>query len=66
MTLTPLTYNKVTFVRAIELANRIDFSDFNDCLHVAIAEEHCTELYTYNARDFGRIQPLTTLTIHIL
>lgn len=66
MTLTPLTYNKVTFVRAIELANRIGFSDFNDCLHVAIAEEHCTELYTYNARDFGRIQPLTTLTIHIL
>jgi predicted nucleic acid-binding protein len=62
----PVNYNKATFIRAIELANEIGFSDFNDCLHVAIAEEHCTELYTYNSRDFGRIQPLTTLTIHIL
>jgi predicted nucleic acid-binding protein len=62
----PVNYNKLTFVRAIELANQIGFNDFNDCLHVAIAEEHCTELYTYNSRDFGRIQPLTTLTIHIL
>jgi predicted nucleic acid-binding protein len=62
----PINYNKSTFIRAIELANKIGFSDFNDCLHVAIAEEYCTELYTYNSRDFGRIQPLTTLTIHIL
>jgi predicted nucleic acid-binding protein len=62
----PVNYNKATFIRAIELANEIGFSDFNDCLHIAIAEEHCTELYTYNSRDFGRIQPLTTLTIHIL
>jgi predicted nucleic acid-binding protein len=62
----PVNYNKLTFVRAIELANQIGFNDFNDCLHVAIAEEHCTELYTYNSRDFGRIQPITSLTIHIL
>lgn len=62
----PVNYNKATFIRAIEIANEIGFSDFNDCLHVAIAEEYCTELYTYNSRDFGRIQPLTTLTIHIL
>jgi predicted nucleic acid-binding protein len=66
ITFSPLTYNKSTFVRAIELANEIGFSDFNDCLHTAIAEEHCTELYTYNSRDFGRIKPLTNLTIHIL
>lgn len=62
----PLIYNKATFIRAIELANQIGFSDFNDCLHTAIAEEFCTELYTYNSRDFGRIQPLTSLKIHIL
>lgn len=62
----PVNYNKSTFIKAIELANQIGFSDFNDCLHVAIAEEYCTELYTYNSRDFGRIQPLTSLTIHIL
>lgn len=71
MTFSPLIYNKATFTRAIELANQIIFSDFNDCrnvepLHVAIAEEFCTEIYTYNSRDFGRIQPLTSLTIHIL
>ena len=62
----PVNYSKATFIRAIELADQIGFSDFNDCLHVAIAEEFCTELYTYNSRDFARIQPLTTLTIHIL
>jgi predicted nucleic acid-binding protein len=62
----PVNYNKTTFIRAIELANKIGFGDFNDCLHVAIAEEYCAELYTYNSRDFGRIQPLTSLTIHIL
>ena len=66
MTFSPLNYNKVTFIRAIELANQIGFNDFNDCLHVAIAEEFCTELYTYNARDFGKIQPFTSLKIHIL
>ena len=66
MTFSPLAYDKSTFIRAIELANQIGFSDFNDCLHVAIAEEYCTELYTYNSRDFGKIQPLTSLTIHIL
>jgi predicted nucleic acid-binding protein len=66
ITFSPLTYDKSTFVRAIELANQIGFGDFNDCLHTAIAEKYCTELYTYNSRDFGRIQPLTTLTIHIL
>lgn len=65
ITFSPLIYSKATFIRAIELADQIGFSDFNDCLHVAIAEEHCTELYTYNSRDFGRIQPLTPLTIHI-
>jgi predicted nucleic acid-binding protein len=62
----PVNYNNATFIRAIELANQIGFSDFNDCLHTAIAEEYCTELYTYNSRDFGRIQLLTSLKIHIL
>ena len=66
MTFSPLTYHKATFVRAIELTNQIGFSDFNDCIHTAIAEENCTELYTYNSRDFGKIQPFTSLTIHIL
>lgn len=62
----PVNYGKSTFIRAIELANQIGFSDFNDCLHIAIAEENCTELYTYNSRDFGRIQSFTSLKIHVL
>jgi predicted nucleic acid-binding protein len=62
----PVNYNPATFKRAIEIANLIGFADFYDCLHTAIAEEYCIELYTYNSRDFGRIQPLTSLKIHIL
>jgi predicted nucleic acid-binding protein len=62
----PLNYDQETFIRAIELANEIGFLNFNDCLHTAIAEEYCTEFYTYNQDDFKKIQPLTSLTIHIL
>ena len=62
----PVSYDKSIFERAIELANQIGFKDFNDCLHTAIAEQYCTDLYTYNREDFKRIQPLTFLNIHIL
>ena len=62
----PVNYDKSIFNRAIELANHIGFRDFNDCLHVAIAEQYCTDFYTYNREDFKKIQPLTFLNIHIL
>lgn len=62
----PCEYRGTEFARAVELAEIIGFKDFNDCLHVAIAERHCTDLYTCNYKDSERIQPLTSLKIHFL
>lgn len=62
----PALYGEREFKRAIELAQKIGFKDFNDCLHTAIAEQYCTALYTCNYKDFKRIQPLTNLDIHFL
>ena len=54
------------FKRAVELARPIGFQNINDCLHTAIAEEQCDELYTYNRADFKRIKAYTRLKITIL
>lgn len=62
----PVEYGLIEFTRAVEIAKTIGFKDFNDCLHTAIAEQHCTDLYTCNYRDFKKIQPLTSLKIHFL
>ncbi|MFI5139916.1 MAG: type II toxin-antitoxin system VapC family toxin [Sphingobacteriales bacterium] len=62
----PVEYGLIEFTRAVEIAKVIGFKDFNDCLHTAIAEQHCSDLYTCNYRDFKRIQPLTSLNIHFL
>jgi predicted nucleic acid-binding protein len=64
--LAPVEYSQVEFTRAVELAKIIGFKDFNDCLHTAIAEQHCSDLYTCNYKDFKRIQPHTALKIHFL
>jgi predicted nucleic acid-binding protein len=44
----PVAYSVIEFNRAIEIAKTIGFKDFNDCLHTAIAEQHCTDIYTCN------------------
>jgi predicted nucleic acid-binding protein len=62
----PVEYSLAEFARAVELAKVIGFNNFNDCLHTAIAEQHCSDLYTCNCKDFKRIQPLTSLNIHFL
>jgi len=62
----PVAYQTREFKRALELAKIIGFKDFNHCLHTAIAEQNCTELYTFNYKDFKRIQPHTKLNIHFL
>jgi predicted nucleic acid-binding protein len=62
----PVQYSLNEFNRAIELASAIGFKDFNDCLHTAIAEQHCTDLYTCNYKDFKQIQPHTKLSIHFI
>lgn len=62
----PVAYSAVEFTRALELAKTVGFKDFNDCLHTAIAEQHCSNLYTCNYKDFKRIQPQTSLDIYFL
>lgn len=61
-----VNYSVDHYRRAIELANKIGFQNINDCLHTAIAEEYCSELYTFNKADFKRIQRYTGLKISIL
>ncbi len=62
----PVQYGLPEFIRAAELAKTIGFKNLNDCLHTAIAEQHCTDLYTCNYKDFKHIQQLTSLNIHFL
>lgn len=66
MQLEPLTYDIETLQRAYDLANRIGFRNINDCIHTAIAESHCTELITYNKRDFSKIKEFATVRVTIL
>ncbi len=41
----PVNYDKSIFVRAIELANKVGFSDFNDCRNVEpLASCHCRRI----------------------
>jgi len=64
--LNPYSYNLKNYKRAFLFAEKIGFQNFNDCLHTAIAEEHCNELITYNKSDFTKLQSLTSLKITIL
>ena len=66
MQLEPLAYDTETLRRAFDMANRIGFKNINDCIHTAIAESHCTELITYNKRDFSKIKEFTTVRVTIL
>jgi predicted nucleic acid-binding protein len=61
-----VSYNANQFSRAKELAKKVGFQNINDCLHTAIAETYCQELYTFNKSDFKRIQRHTKLKITIL
>ncbi len=54
------------FKRAIELAKTIGFQHISLCLHTAIAEEYCDELYTCNKADFERSKKYIRLKITIL
>lgn len=60
-----VNYTLSEFKRAQELASKIGYQNINDCLHVAIAESHCKELYTFNKNDFEKIRPFTSLKINI-
>jgi predicted nucleic acid-binding protein len=51
--------------RAAQIAYKVSFHHSSDCLHTAIAEEYCSELYTYNHSDFQLIEHHTKLKISI-
>ena len=38
----------------------------HDCLHTAIAEKHCGELYTFKRSDFKKIARFSRLKVVIL
>ena len=61
----PSHYDLSAFNRACQLAERLGYQNINDCLHTAMAEVNCQELYTFNQADFKRIKSLTTLKISI-
>ncbi|WP_138992792.1 type II toxin-antitoxin system VapC family toxin [Larkinella sp. C7] len=60
-----VNYSVAQYRRAIELAKKVGFQNINDCIHTAIAETYCAELYTYNQSDFKRIKKYTNLKITI-
>ena len=66
MQLEPLAYDRTVLQRAYDLANHVGFRNINDCIHTAIAESHCTELITYNKRDFSKIKEFATVRVTIL
>jgi predicted nucleic acid-binding protein len=60
-----VNYTLNEFKRAQELASKIGFQNINDCLHTAIAETYCKEIYTFNKNDFEKIKAFTKLKISI-
>ena len=60
-----VNYTETHYKRAIKLARKIGFQNINDCLHTALAESYCDELYTYNLSDFKKIKNFTTLKVTI-
>lgn len=66
MQLDPLAYDTVVLHRAYDMASRVGFRNINDCIHTAIAEQHCSELITYNRRDFSRIREIAKVGVTIL
>ena len=62
----PINYSFDEFKRASELCQKVGFQNINDCIHTAIAENNCKELYTFNQADFKIIKNHTSLKINIL
>ncbi|WP_342086405.1 type II toxin-antitoxin system VapC family toxin [Dyadobacter sp. OTU695] len=66
LTFGPVSYEAPEMQRAISLCKNLGFQHINDCLHTAIAERHCDELYTFNKSDFKRIALLSKLRVIVL
>ena len=61
-----LTYKKTDIKRGFQIAQKVGFKNINDCIHTAIAEINCTELITFNKKDFFKIQKYSELEIKII
>ncbi len=66
MQLEPIVYDIEILRRAFGIARHVGFRNINDCIHTAIAESHCTELITYNRRDFIKIKEFAQVRVTIL
>ena len=66
MQLDPIAYDIEILRRAFDIARHVEFRNINDCIHTAIAEVHCTELITYNKRDFMKIKEFARVNVTIL
>ena len=66
LTLAPVSYEVPEMQRAISLCKNLGFQHINDCLHTAIAERHCDELYTFNKSEFKKIARLSKLKVVVL
>jgi len=66
MHLRPISYGTEVLQRAVDIAKNVGFRTINDCVHTAIAESHCTELTTYNKRDFRKIKEFARIRVRIL
>ena len=66
MQLKPVVYDIEILERAFDIAKRVGFRNINDCVHTAIAESYCTELITYNSKDFSKIKEFTKIRVTIL
>ncbi|MGG7665165.1 type II toxin-antitoxin system VapC family toxin [Dyadobacter sp. BHUBP1] len=62
----PVGYDMAEMQRAIALGKQLGFQHINDCLHTAIAERHCDELYTFNKSEFKKIARLSKLKVVVL
>ena len=66
MELEPIAYDMKNLQRSFDIARQVGFRNINDCIHTAIAEAHCTELITYNRRDFIKIKKIAQINVTIL
>ncbi len=66
LTFGPVSYDVPEMQRAMSLCKNVGFQHINDCLHTAIAERHCDELYTFNKSDFRRIAQFSKLKVVVL
>ena len=66
MQLNPVAYDIDILQRAFDIAKSVGFRNINDCVHTSIAESFCTDLITYNKRDFRKIKEFARILVTIL